>query len=313
MKKTIMRWVILGVYLLVSTSLWADNQFNELSKYIEKDISWAIYDVRAEQQNTKIGISYGLKEKANVSAFVSLDAGITFNPLRMVTGDVGENVQPGKNYILWDVLEEYGEFNEDRVVFMLIATKKEKNPALSYKNRVLNKFYEKQGDLGLTYLGLNASVGSGFSVGVSALRFRYKMVEICPGELVYSTSFIPALKDSINYSYQPSLNLVIPVNEKGAVFLGVGPKIAFKFNLKEKSENNSDKNSSYYPSYSYWSNSSNESSATKLEDSANDSYIWVKAEFGYRYFWGKNTYSDFFVRYDKNITLGVSVNMYGKF
>ena len=37
------------------------------------------------------------------------------------------------------------------------------------------------------------------------------------------------------------------------------------------------------------------------------SYIWFKAETGYRLHWGENVSSDFFIRYDGTVTIGVSI------
>ncbi len=74
------------------------------------------------QEGRTIVVTYHLDRMADVILQVSMDGGKTFSaPLRHVTGNVGQNVQPGDNRIVWDVLAEYEQLISDNVIFKLTA------------------------------------------------------------------------------------------------------------------------------------------------------------------------------------------------
>jgi opacity protein-like surface antigen len=83
-------------------------------------------NIEVNQVNKTIEINYSLKQKADIAVKVSVNGGRTFNKMRKTTGDVGKNIFPGRNKIVWKVLEEYPRFVEDNVVFMVSASNNEK-------------------------------------------------------------------------------------------------------------------------------------------------------------------------------------------
>ena len=69
-----------------------------------------VTDVRFEQVNKQVKITYTLDKQADITVFVSEDGGTTWHaPLKKVSGDVGKRVQPGSKNIYWDVLAEYDQ------------------------------------------------------------------------------------------------------------------------------------------------------------------------------------------------------------
>ena len=82
-----------------------------------------VSNVRFEQVDNKVKITYSLDEQANISVCISEDGGKTWSsPLKIVSGDVGKNIQAGENNsIWWDVLSEYGEFIGTNICFKVVA------------------------------------------------------------------------------------------------------------------------------------------------------------------------------------------------
>lgn len=74
----------------------------------------SVTNVDANQEGKAIAITYDLKEKSNISLFVTQDGGKTKTaiPQRYTSGDVGSNVAPGEEKkILWRVLDQYPNEN----------------------------------------------------------------------------------------------------------------------------------------------------------------------------------------------------------
>jgi len=103
-----------------------------------------IVNISPVQQGEVIRLHYGIEKtftnaSFNIELFVSTDGGEKLiGPLKMVTGDVGENIKAGSNlFIHWDVLKEFESLQSDEVVFEIHA----------YENKELNlKFiYVKEG------------------------------------------------------------------------------------------------------------------------------------------------------------------------
>lgn len=88
---------------------------------------WCVYcigyaqtvtNVRFEQVNKQVKITYTLDKQADISVSVSEDGGTTWHaPLKQVSGDVGKQVQPGSKTIYWDVLAEYDQFVGTNICF----------------------------------------------------------------------------------------------------------------------------------------------------------------------------------------------------
>lgn len=126
-----------------------------------------------------------------------------------------------------------------------------------------DRYCANQGSFEVTWFGTNFSFGTGLECSISALRMRWGWVQVSPLELSVGFDFLETKGTSFIYSYQPSLNFIIPTNDNKAVYIGAGPIVG--------------------------------------------NYIWFKAEAGYRLHWGENVSSDFFVRYDGTVTIGVSI------
>jgi hypothetical protein len=265
---------------------------NCFSSVISSDV---VTDVNVKQIGENIKITYKLSEKADITAYVSVDGGISYSPITEVSGDVGVDIKFGDKYIIWYVLRERDEFIYDNVCFKIVAKTEPK-----YSQKV-KEYYQAQKEFDMDWFGLNVSIGSNWSVGLSAFRLRYKWIQLCPAEIVVNQGFVS--KELKNF-YQPTLNFVIPINAVGAFYLGGGPSISFKMpkldaSSKEASIYNSDNTSTYNSG-----NTSEESNST-TEDFKSE--VWFKVEVGYRSHWGKSASSDFFFRYDGGYTGGVSV------
>ncbi len=83
-----------------------------------------IVNISPVQQGEVIRLNYGIEKtftnaSFNIELFVSTDGGKNLiGPLKMVTGDVGENIKAGSNlFINWDVLKEFESLQSDQVVF----------------------------------------------------------------------------------------------------------------------------------------------------------------------------------------------------
>ncbi|MGM9809840.1 MAG: formylglycine-generating enzyme family protein [Paludibacteraceae bacterium] len=86
--------------------------------------SQTVTNVRFEQVNKQVKITYTLDKQADISVSVSEDGGITWHaPLKQVSGDVGKKVQPGSKTIYWDVLAEYDQFVGTNICFKVIPTR----------------------------------------------------------------------------------------------------------------------------------------------------------------------------------------------
>lgn len=74
----------------------------------------SVTNVDANQEGKAIAITYDLKEKSNITLFVTQDGGKTKTlvPKQFTSGDVGSNVTPGLDKkILWHVLDQYPNEN----------------------------------------------------------------------------------------------------------------------------------------------------------------------------------------------------------
>lgn len=100
--------IYLIVLLCISVSLLAENASN----------------VRVQQKDKDIIITYDLSKKSNVRVLISI-GGVgnnSFTPLKSVEGDVGNNVRAGQNLkIVWHPLQEYATFVADNVRFKVEA------------------------------------------------------------------------------------------------------------------------------------------------------------------------------------------------
>ena len=133
-------------------------------------------------------------------------------------------------------------------------------------------YFSIWGNWEITWFGVNGSLGTGYELGASAFRVRYLWFQLNLLEFAMSERF-SAMEDN-GYTepyifYQPTLNIIFPVYDSGAVYLGMGPSWDFLYH---------------------------------------DLGLQLKAEAGFRFNYGDNTSSDVFFRYDGyTISVGASI------
>lgn len=88
-----------------------------------------------------------------------------------------------------------------------------------------DRYCADQGSFEVTWFGTNFSIGTGFEYSISALRLRWGWIQLNPLELSIGVDFLEMFGTSLIYSYQPSLNFVIPASENEAVYIGAGPVV----------------------------------------------------------------------------------------
>ncbi|MGM9809841.1 MAG: formylglycine-generating enzyme family protein [Paludibacteraceae bacterium] len=87
-----------------------------------------VTNVRFEQVNKQVKITYTLDKQADISVSVSENGGTTWHaPLKKVSGDVGKQVQPGSKTIYWDVLAEYDQLVGTNICFKITPSLKAEN------------------------------------------------------------------------------------------------------------------------------------------------------------------------------------------
>lgn len=102
-----------------------------------------------------------------------------------------------------------------------------KNGHSAAKVRVTQKdYFDIWGNWELTWFGVNGSLGTGYELGISAMRVRYMWFQLNLLDFKLSDRFsnIKEYGSTEPYIfYQPSLNVLFPVYDSGAVYLGMGP------------------------------------------------------------------------------------------
>lgn len=158
-----------------------------------------VRNVNSRQEGNKIIITYELTRQADITISFSEDGGRTFTLIRSITGDVGENISPGKKSATWDVLFEVDELTGDNIVFRVNALDNE----LYKKQQCIAKRKKMQSHLFINILvnypptfdfddfDVYSSCDVGFMVG-SVKRFGW-----------YASGLfnISSLSDTDSYSY----------------------------------------------------------------------------------------------------------------
>lgn len=80
-----------------------------------------VSNVTAVQVGGEIHVSYDLEKQSDITIFLSVDGGKTFQQLNNVSGDVGEDVTAGHKTIVWDVLAEREQLKGDDIMFKVKA------------------------------------------------------------------------------------------------------------------------------------------------------------------------------------------------
>jgi hypothetical protein len=106
-----------------------------------------VSNTQTRQIGNTIQVSYTLEAKktSSISLYVSQDGANTWQgPLEKVSGDVGREISPGINMIVWDVLEEVNELVGDRIQFQ-VRVKNDNKKAAEERRRKMNDFNKKMG------------------------------------------------------------------------------------------------------------------------------------------------------------------------
>ncbi len=110
-----------------------------------------ITDVKAYQSGKNIIITYHLDKQTNIKVQVSTDKGKTYSkPLKKVSGDVGDAVQPGNNRIVWEVLSENENYDGKIMSFKVVP--------VPVKAKFQHEVSAHSGWMGATSTGVYTSV-----------------------------------------------------------------------------------------------------------------------------------------------------------
>lgn len=95
-----------------------------------------VTDINVEVYGNKVIVNYNLDKTTDIDLYVSADGGTTWEgPLKQVSGNVGKNVQPGSNSIIWDVIKERGGISGDDIVFDIRTPRSVEFVAAEYSNK----------------------------------------------------------------------------------------------------------------------------------------------------------------------------------
>ncbi len=167
------RYILLLVGILFSFALSAQNVTNA--------------DFYQEGEN--IIITYDLDKIADVIVQISTDGGKTFSaPLKRVSGDVGKNVLPGTNRIIWDVLAEYGELVGDIIFEIRAGHLTKKGRLISINIRPKTYLY-----LGADYTNQSAGYSFDWQMGMRLNQRVFLGTELGWHQLI----------NAIPYTYEP--------------------------------------------------------------------------------------------------------------
>ena len=89
-----------------------------------------VSNIRVQQLDNMIVITYDLAARADIEVFVSFDGGVNYRgPLQYVTGAVGKGIFPKKdNIVMWDVMKEVGEVDYSNVVIKIVSDDVDSKP-----------------------------------------------------------------------------------------------------------------------------------------------------------------------------------------
>lgn len=95
-----------------------------------------VTNINVEVYGNKVIVNYNLDKTTDIDLYVSADGGTTWEgPLKQVSGNVGKNVQPGSNSIIWDAIKERGGISGDDIVFDIRTPRSVEFVAAEYSNK----------------------------------------------------------------------------------------------------------------------------------------------------------------------------------
>ena len=138
-----------------------------------------ISNIRVQQHDALLYVTYDLDDRADIELFVSFDNGENYTgPLQHVTGAVGKGVLPEKDkMVMWDAMKEVGEVDYSNTVIKIVSSD-EKSYAIVENNQKTIKSHEFSiyGGGGLSTLNYNLPsvevfTGFGYDFGIGYTYF----------------------------------------------------------------------------------------------------------------------------------------------
>jgi len=82
-----------------------------------------VTNIRIQQQDSVVIVTYDLAAKADIEVFVSFNNGLTFKgPLKEISGAVGKGIAPEKNKMFaWNVVNEFGFIDYPNTIIKLVS------------------------------------------------------------------------------------------------------------------------------------------------------------------------------------------------
>ena len=83
-----------------------------------------VTNIRVQQMEHVLVITYDLALRADIEVHVSFDGGTIFmGPLQHLTGEAGRGIEPGANkMIVWNVRDEFGQMDAPNSVIKVVST-----------------------------------------------------------------------------------------------------------------------------------------------------------------------------------------------
>ena len=158
-----------------------------------------------------------------------------------------------------------------------VSTKSTQKSSNDVEMSTYQKYCANYGKFDMDWIGIGASLGTNIgmtnfnlSLNAYALRMRMGWFQLCPADFTYGLDFAyGGTEKEYIFMYTPSANFVIPVMDTAALYFGAGPTI----------------------------------------DIFGERDIWFKVEAGIRAHWNKYWVSDFYLRYDGMVSVGLTIGL----
>ena len=158
-----------------------------------------------------------------------------------------------------------------------VSTKSTQKSSNDVEMSTYQQYCANYGKFDMDWIGIGASLGTNigmtnFNLSLNAyvLRMRLGWFQLCPADFTYGMDFVyGGTEKEYIFMYTPSANIVIPVMDTAALYFGAGPTI----------------------------------------DIFGERDIWFKAEAGIRAHWNKYWVSDFYLRYDGMVSVGLTIGL----
>lgn len=158
-----------------------------------------------------------------------------------------------------------------------VSTKSTQKSSNDVELSKYQQYCANYGKFDMDWIGIGASLGTNigmtnFNLSLNAyvLRMRLGWFQLCPADFTYGLDFVYGFTEKETiFMYTPSANIVIPVMDTAALYFGAGPTI----------------------------------------DIFGERDIWFKVEAGVRAHWNKYWVSDFYLRYDGMVSVGLTIGL----